>query len=164
MDKKTTPKEKARLNIFDVLIIFVIVACIAAIGVRIYFTSHANISPDTVEITYEVYGISEDNAAEFIQGKKIYLQSNDAEVGRIESATVSPAAIEAVDDDGSITTANDPYKFTVRGTMTLTGKMSDGGFAVGGQAYISLGSPLSVYTDRNMFTLTVLEISQISAK
>ena len=54
MDKKTTPKEKARLNIFDVLIIFVIVACIAAIGVRIYFTSHANISPDTVEITYEV--------------------------------------------------------------------------------------------------------------
>ena len=49
-------------------------------------------------------------------------------------------------------------------TMTLSGKMSDGGFAVGGLAYISLGSPLSVYTDRNMFTLTVLEISQISAK
>lgn len=164
MDKKITPKEKARLNIFDALIIFVIVACIAAIGVRIYFTSHTETAPETVEIKYEVYGISEENAAEFIQGKKIYLQSSNAEVGRIESVSVSPAKIEAVDDDGNITVASDPYKFTVSGKMTLSGKMSDSGFAVNGQELISLGSPLSVYTDRNMFTLTVIEINQIGSK
>ena len=164
MDKKTTPKEKARINIFDVLIIFVIIACVAAIGVRIYFTSHASNNDESVMITYEVYGISEENAAEFAQGKKIFLQSNGDEVGMINTVVKSPSRVEAIEDDGDITVVDDPYLVTVTGKMTLYGKSSDGDFFVGGTTAISLGSSLSVYTDRNMFTLTVIEISQNGSK
>ena len=164
MDKKANAKEKTRLNIFDVLIIFVVVACVAAIGIRIYFTSHASNNDQTVTITYEVYGISEENANEFAQGKKIYLQSNGAEIGMINTAQKAPARIEAIEDSGDIAVVGDPYLITVTGKMTLYGKSSDGGFAVNGNTMISLGSSLSVYTDRNMFTLTVIEISQIGSK
>lgn len=164
MDKKTAVKEKTRLNVFDVLIIFVVVACVAAIGVRIYFTSHASNNDESVMITYEVYGISEENADEFAQGKKIYLQSGGAEVGMINSVEKAPARIEAIKDSGDITVVGDPYLITVTGKMTLYGKTSDGGFFVDGNTMISLGSSLSVYTDRNMFTLTVIEISQNGSK
>ena len=164
MDKKATQKEKTRLNIFDVLIIFIVVACVAAMGVRIYFTSHAKTADESVMITYEVYGISEENAAEFAQGKKIYLQSNGVEVGMINSVVKAPSRIEAIEENGDLTVVGDPYLITVTGKMTLYGKTSDGSFFVNGQTPISLGSSLSVYTDRNMFTLTVIEIAQNSSK
>ncbi|MBR6049613.1 MAG: DUF4330 family protein [Clostridia bacterium] len=164
MDKRSSPKEKKRLNIFDVLIIVVVIACVAAIGVRVYFTTHAQTDDESAVITYEVYGISEENAAEFAQGKKIYLQSNGAEIGMINTVVRSASRVEAIEDDGSITVVGDPYLITVTGRMTLYGKTSEGGFFIGGQTPISLGSSLSVYTDRNMFTLTVVEMTQNSSK
>lgn len=164
MDKRSSTKEKSRLNIFDVLIIVVVIACVAAIGVRVYFTTHAKTADESAVITYEVYGIAEENAAEFAQGKKVYLQSNDAEIGIINTVVKSASRVEAVEEDGSIAVVGDPYLITVTGKMTLYGKTSDGGFFVGGQIPISLGSSVSVYTDRNMFTLTVVEMTQYSSK
>ena len=162
--KRSSSKEKKRLNIFDVLIIVVVIACVAAIGVRVYFTANVNNADESVVITYEVYGISAENAEEFTQGKKIYLQSNDAEVGIINTVIKNASRVEAIDDDGTITVVGDPYLITVTGKMTLYGKTSDSGFFVNGQTQISLGSSLSVYTDRNMFTLTVVEMTQTSSK
>lgn len=164
MDKRSSSKEKKRLNIFDVLIIVVVIACVAAIGVRVYFTTHAKRADESAVITYEVQGISAENAAEFAQGKKIYLGSNDVEIGMINTVVKSASRVEAVEDDGSIAVVGDPYLITVTGKMTLYGKTSDGGFFIDGQTPISLGSSLSVYTDRNMFTLTVVEMTQNSSK
>lgn len=160
MDKKTTQKEKIRLNVFDILIIVAVIACIAAIGVRIYFSTHTKLTNELATVKFEVVGISEENAAEFKSDKKLYLVSGNAEIGQIDNAETKAARLEAIDEDGNITVVSDPIKKTVSGTATLYGVWDGGYFSVNGQIRLSLGSEINVYTDRNRFTLRVLDVTQ----
>lgn len=158
MDKKQDNAKKTKLNVIDVIIIVAIVACIAAVGVRIYFTSHTDTSPDKVTVTYEVKGISEENAAQFEAGKKIYLVADDSQAGVFNTVNISPEKLLAHDESGKIVEVNSPDRKTVTGTLTFNGKNNDSEFMVSGKYSISLGSTVEVYTDRNTFTLTVIAI------
>ena len=156
MDKKAEKKQRTKLNILDVLIIVAVVACIAAIGLRIYFSSRTETMPDEITVSFEVAGISAENAAEFKEGKTLYLQSGGEKIGKIETVSVSAQKIDdATDKDGNIVTVYHPEKKTVSGTVTLYGKESDNGFMIGGKTLMYYGSTIDVYTDRNVFTLTV---------
>ena len=156
MDKSSKNTGKAKLNVIDVIIIVAIILCIAAVGVRIYFTTHTDTSPDKITVTFEVKGISEENAAQFAAGKKVYLSADDSVAGEFLTVSVSPEKMLAHDEDGQLREVNNPDKKTVTGTISLTGKNNDSEFMVGGKYSVSLGSKIDVYTDRNMFTLTVI--------
>lgn len=156
MDKNKDKSKKAKLNVIDVIIIVFIIACMAAIGIRIYFTSHTDMSPDKVTITFEVKGISEENAAQFAVGKKVYLSADDSVAGEFLAVTVSPEKLLAHDENGKIREVNSPGKKTVTGAISFIGKNNDSEFMVCGKYSVSLGSTIDVYTDRNMFTLTVI--------
>lgn len=158
MDKKAN--DKPRFNIFDILIIFAIIACIAAIGLRFYFMNNTGVKSDSTTIKFEVYGISKENALEFSARKKIYLQSNDEEIGKFEVVEANAAKIEAFDKSGNVTMVDHPDKQTVSGTATVIGKWGDNGFMLNGTQLLSLGTQIYVYTDRNMFSMTVIEISE----
>lgn len=157
MDKNN---DRPRFNIFDILIIFAIIACIAAIGLRFYFMNDTSVKSDTTTIKFEVYGISKENALEFANGKKLYLQSNDEEIGKFEEVEISAAKVEAFDSKGNVKIVDHPDKQTVTGTASVVGKWSDRGFMLNGTELLSLGTQIYVYTDRNMFSMTVIEISE----
>lgn len=158
MERRTGEKQK--INVIDILIILIVVACIAAIAVRFYFGSDVSLTEDTALVKFEVCGISEENAREFARDKKIYLQSNDTEIGYFKSVSESPLMIDAVDGDGNITKAAHPDKKTVSGYVFVFGKWSERGFFVNGTDLISIGSQISVYTDRNQFSMTVISVEK----
>ncbi len=160
MDRKAQNK-KAKLNIIDIIIIFAVLICLAAIGLRIYFTSNANNTGEEALVTFEVYGISETNAMAFGENMKLYLASSDDEVGYIVSAAVSAAKTDAVDGDGKITSVNDPIKKTVVVTAVLKGKWGDDGFYLDGTKLLSLGTNVEIYTEKNIFSFTVLDVDNI---
>ena len=159
-DKNVRKKHSAKLNIIDIMIIFAVLACIAAIGLRIYFTNQENKSGETATVTFEVYGISEENAAAFKENMKLYLASNDDEIGSVSTFTTAPSKTDAVGDDGQIVSVNDPIKLTVTGSATLKGKWGGDGFYLDGTTLLSLGTKVEVYTERNIFSLTVLGVSE----
>ena len=157
MDKRQNKEKKAKFNIIDALIIVAIVACIVAIGLRVYFSSRENKTPDHVICNFEVSGISEENANSFAEGKKVYLDSDDAEVGAFRTVEIIAETVNATDKDGNVVKATVPGKCTVKGTVTLYGKYGDDGlFYVNGETPVSLGSVVSVYTDRNRFSMTII--------
>jgi len=159
MDRKAQ-KKTAKINIIDVIIIFAVIACLAAIGLRIYFTSAADNTDEEALVTFEVYGISETNAASFEENVKIYLSSTDAHVGHIVSASSSAAKIDALNGDGELISVSDPTKVTVLGTALLKGKWGDSGFYLGGTTLLSLGTVVEVYTEKNIFSFTVLDAAK----
>ena len=85
-----TKKTGARFNIFDILILFAILASIAAIGVRAYFLADGKENVQTTRVEFVVRGVSEVTAQKFAkQYGTLYLDSTDAEIGTIISATYS---------------------------------------------------------------------------
>lgn len=99
-NKTDTKKSGARFNIFDVIIIFIVLACIAAIIVRAYFT--ANIKDDftTAKVEFSVISVSENTAASLHPSRKIYFSSNGDEIGTIDEVTYGPSEIYALDAAG----------------------------------------------------------------
>ena len=161
MDKRTDVGKKAKFNILDVVIVVAIVACIAAIGLRIYFSSRTETMPDSITVSFEVEGVSAENAAEFLQGKELYLKSTGEPIGKIETVSVEKLKInDATDKDGKVVTAYHPDKKTVSGTLTIYGKSGENGFMIGGRILMHYGSTIDVYTDRNIFTVSVYPLSE----
>ncbi|MCQ2436076.1 MAG: DUF4330 domain-containing protein [Clostridia bacterium] len=159
-DNNVKIKSDTRLNAIDILIIVLVVACIAAICVRFYFTNNVDPRSESVTIQFSVDGISDVNAAEYKNGQKVYLSSNDVEIGYFDTVKSEYMMIDAIDDDGHTVRVTHPDKMTVTGSIVLMGKWTDNGFAVNGNEIIRLGSKLNLYTSRNTFTLTVDGIPQ----
>ena len=109
-NKTDTKKSGARFNIFDVIIIFIVLACIAAIIVRAYFT--ANIKDDftTAKVEFSVISVSENTAASLHPSRKIYLSSGGDEIGAIEEVAYVPSEIYALDAAGKPVSASHPDK------------------------------------------------------
>lgn len=140
---------KRKLNIFDILIIFIVVACIAAIFLRIYFVSRQTMSGEAVTIRFEVSDISPENAAAFTPESTLFLQEDDSIIGSFKEINVI---------DTRITDITIPNSKTVQGTAVILGKWAEKGFMLNGTTLISLGTTIDVYTDKNIFTLTVIGI------
>ena len=89
-----TKKSGARFNIFDILILLAILASIAAIGVRAYFLASGEENVQTTRVEFVVKGVSEVTAQNFAkQYATLYLDSTDAEIGAIISATYTAASV-----------------------------------------------------------------------
>ena len=164
MGNRHTSSDSTKFNVFDILIVAMIVACIAAIGLRFYFISNVDMTSESVSVKFEIVGISGENADEFKEGKKLYLQNGDDEVGRITSVFTEPMKVRASDESGSLITLDHPDKKTVTGTATLNGKWNEKGFMLNGTQLISLGTVIDLYTDRNQFSLTVIEVYESQAE
>lgn len=158
--KTDTKNSGVRFNIFDVIIIFLVLACIAAIVIRAYFT--ANIKEDFTSATVEfsVIGVSENTAASFHPARKIYLASGDDEIGSIDDVTYGPSAIYAVDSSGKPVSAFHPDKKDVHGTATLYGLWTDDGFMINGTVLALAGKTVSVYTQDVECILTIVSITR----
>ena len=161
---KHTSSDSTKFNVFDILIVVMIIACIAAIGLRFYFISNVDMTSESVSVKFEVVGISDENANEFKDGKKLYLQNSDNEVGRITSISIDQMKVRASDESGALIILDHPDKKTVTGTATFNGKWNEKGFMLGGTQLISLGTVIDLYTDRNQFSMTVIEVYENQAE
>ncbi len=158
-NKTDTKKSGARFNIFDVIIIFIVLACIAAIIVRAYFT--ANIKDDftTAKVEFSVISVSEGTASSFHTSRKIYLSSSGDEIGTIDEVAYAPSEIYALDAAGKPVSASHPDKKDVHGTATLYGIWTDDGFMINGTILALAGKTVNIYTQDVECIMTIISIT-----
>ena len=154
-----TKKSGARFNIFDILILLAILACIAAIGVRAYFLTSGEEQVLTTRVEFVVKGVSEVTAKNFAkQYSKLYLVDTDAEIGTIISATYTAASVEAENAEGQLVIANHPEKMDIHGYANISGLWSEDGFLIGGTTLASIGKTVTVYTEDALCMITIVSI------
>ena len=151
-----TKKSGARFNIFDVIIIVALLACIAAVVVRAYFTANIKDDFSTAKIEFTVTGVSQYTASAFHADRKLYLASNDDEIGTVTSASYSSSKFYAEDATGNLVALSHPEKKDIYGTATLYGIWTDDGFMINGTILASAGKTIGIYTQDVECTLTIL--------
>lgn len=152
----------ARFNLFDVILILVIIACIAGIVLHAYFTKDLTKTySETAKVSISVTGVSEQTAIAFcVNGAPIYLQETDEKLGTIDTAEYAPLMLDLENAEGSLVKAVHPEKKAISATATLIGAWTDDGFLIGGTVLATVGKTLNIYTDGAVCTITITSISK----
>lgn len=154
--------QKTRFNIFDIIIIIAVIACIAGVVVRARFSSSA-MQNDECECEFVISAVLPETADKLTKtlksGEKLYLSSNDSEVGYIVNSSSEQASIYVTAFDGSLLSVDDPTHKNVVGKCVLLGKKSDSGFFIGGNQLATVGDIVYVYSTSAEFALTLTGVS-----
>ncbi len=148
MNRNTEQKNiqgKPRFNIADVIILIIIVAIIAALGLRIYNIFGVEKEICRVEVTFSVNGVAAENIS-LAKNAKLYYSETNAEVGYIKDFTVSDMTEYAYNENGELVEAKIPGKKTVTGTIILTCDKTDKGFYLDGTKLLTVGEKVRLYT------------------
>ncbi len=161
----TTPENKrsgARFNLFDVILILVIIACIAGIVLHAYFTKDlAETYSEPAKISFTISGVSEETALAFCkEGASVYDAKTDMKLGTLDAASYTALPLELENSDGMLVQVTHPNKKMITGTASFVGTWTDDGFCVGGTSYITVGQTINIYTDHAVCIITVTAISR----
>lgn len=139
---KTT--KKAKLNLFDVILIVAVVAVLAAVLLKITYFDKNEAVEDRVTVGFTVCDIMNETATAAKSGN-VYLR-DDTVVGTVNSASIRQSEVYLTDTDGKIVRYATPLdKKDLVGKMTLSGIAKNTGFFVGGKQRITVGATLPVY-------------------
>lgn len=162
MSGQTNEKKSsdARFNIFDVIIILILLICIAAVSVRAYFTANIRDTFENATIEFTVSGVSKNTAASFHQYRKIYFALTNDEIGSITEVSYGPAKLYAADASGTPIEVDHPDKKDVHGTATFSGIWTDDGFMINGTELATVGKSIHIYTHDVECILTIVSVSK----
>lgn len=162
-----TEVKKSRFNIFDALIILVVLACIAAIIARYYFISSDSLD-EQVSVEFIVPGVMDSTAQAMTDaiksGTVIYLSDGDQTIGFIQSIYSESSKVYATNAVGDIERVNHPSEMDIKGVAVLYGTSGKSGFLIGGNKLATVSDVVFVYTTDIEFAMTVTSISEPAAK
>ncbi len=158
---------KSRFNIFDALLILVILACIVALAFRYYYNSKDSLD-EKVTVTFIVPGIMQSTADTMTEkiksGTVLYLSDGDTIIGYVQGVYSENSKIYAESEDGKIERVDDPFLMDVKGTAVLYGKSGEDGFYIGGNKLATVSDVVYVYTTDVEFAMTLVDIGTPGAK
>lgn len=159
---KNRPVEKSRFNVFDILIILIVVACIATLVLRLYVFNGVALNKKA-EVTFSVNNVMQSTSEEMIKtiqnGTNLYLTSNNEIIGYVTEIRAVPSTVFVEDEDGNQIEVQHPTNWNVTGTAILYGTEGDLGFYVNGTLRAEINSVIYVYTTRVQFEMTLTSIS-----
>ena len=155
--KATGPK----FNVFDFLIIFMILVCVGAIVARGIFIGFFQKEISGAKIVFEVSNVSDVTAdALCITPQPMYLRSDDSWIGNINFASQSAQQVWEKDADGVLRSASHPDKKTVRVEVLARGLWTEDGFFISGADIATVGKTFEIYTPYVSCTVTVVSVSE----
>ena len=163
---ENTEKKKIRFNGIDLLIVFVILACIVGILIRAYGIrrlEHAA-DTDTVNISFKVSGISDTSGNIFVRDDIYYIVGTERIFGQLTDFETKPTVALVEKTDGTVAEARVPGQLDVLGVFSAEGEMTDAGFLLGGVQYIYINQIYTVESKQCRITLTVTDITVKSAE
>ncbi len=152
-----------RFNVFDFLIIFMLLVCVGAIVARSIFIGSFKKEITGAKMIFEVSDISAVTADALCVTElpqSMYLQSDDSWIGNIVSASQSPQEVWEKDANGVPQLVLHPEKKTVRGEALLRGLWTEDGFFIGGADLATVGKTFKIYTPYVSCTITVISVSE----
>lgn len=174
---------KIRFNIVDVIIIFLIIACVVGVVFRgtIKEKLGKTLSNETVYVTLVAENVPREYIDAFVQGSNAYCEGDDLGViigySYTEQTTVvldlnEKYEYKALDDGngGYINTVEriispefkavyDNNYYTVTCQIQVSGQDKSDGFYLRGVEYIGVGKMLNISTENHSFTMTITKIS-----
>lgn len=158
---------KSRFNIFDALLILLIVACIVALVLRYYFNSNRSLE-EQVRVRFIVPSIMETTADTMLEtlksGSVLYLTDGDNVIGYIQSVAKERSKVYAENGAGELEKVDDPFLMNVTGVAVLYGKTGESGFYIGGSELATVNDVIYVYSTNVEFAMTLTQIGSPNAK
>ena len=149
-----------RFNLFDIILVVVIIACIAGLVFHTYFTKDLiEDYTETAMISISVSDVSEQTAIAFcVNGAPIYSQETDAKIGMLETTEYGPMILDLENEQGILVKATHPEKKMIHATATFNGTWTEDGFLIDGTKLATIGTTLKIYTNGAVCTITITDI------
>lgn len=158
---------KSRFNIFDALLILLILACIAALVFRYYYNSKDAVG-EQVKVSFIVPAIMPSTADAMTEklrmGTVLYLSDGDSVIGYIQSVTKAPSKVYAENSSGKLERIDNPLSMDVIGTAVLYGRSGESGFYIGGNKLATVSDVIYVYSTDIEFSMSLTGIGVPTAK
>lgn len=150
-----------KLNIIDVIIITIVILIAAAVALRAISEKHIHSSLKDQEVVYTIEIYNLDNA--FIntvkQNEKLYLSDKALYCGEVLNVSSKYSKQDIEYENTTIKTYTNPNQINMSLMVQVTADLSDSGFYIGNNTFITEGTVLDMHTNTFSFVGKVVEIS-----
>lgn len=155
-------QKKAKFNIVDIIVILILVAGIAFVGVRMFGgeepAAEANAGAgSTYHVTFHAECVREDVANTLVLGSKSENASRNMDLGTLIDFSIDEAIAYGTDSKGNVVQGTKPGYVSVTLTCELTGVDQSTGLQVG-QFMLNVGHSMGVrcgFTELNMIVQNI---------
>ncbi len=155
-----TRKNKAKINVIDVVIILLVLALIGTAGYRIYgeLTKNTSSKQSDCILTFEYTGTTESILSYLNDGDAIYLLKDGTLLGYLYDETADDgngAVYKVIEEENEGTVGN---VIRLRGSIKLSvdaRKAQGGDYYVINGTNITEGGTLAIYTEKTQMNITV---------
>ena len=155
-------QKKAKFNIVDIIVILILVAGIAFVGVRMFGGEEPAVEANagagsTYHVTFHAECVREDVANTLVLGSKSENTSRNMDLGTLIDFTIDEAIAYGTDSKGNVVQGTKPGYVSVTLTCELTGIDQSTGLQVG-QFMLNVGHAMGVrcgFTELNMIVQNI---------
>ena len=155
-------QKKAKFNIVDIIVILILVAGIAFVGVRMFGGEEPAVeatagSGSTYHVTFHAECVREDVASTLVLGSKSENTSRNMDLGTLIDFSIDEAIAYGTDSKGNVVQGTKPGYVSVTLTCELTGIDQSTGLQVG-QFMLNVGHAMGVrcgFTELNMIVQNI---------
>lgn len=155
-------QKKAKFNIVDIIVILILVAGIAFVGVRMFGGEEPAVDNtagggSTYHVTFHAECVREDVARTLVLGSKAENASRNMDLGTLIDFTIADAIAYGTDSNGLVVQGTKPGYVSVTLTCELTGIDQSTGLQVG-QFMLNVGHSMGVrcgFTELNMIVQNI---------
>lgn len=168
MTKNTNNKPK--FNAIDAVVIILIVAFLAGIIYNAFISNEREIGSELAEyrIYFKIDDIKSTSADYFVPGDTVRFGSNEKVVGVLDEIVQRVPAVGAYNDNGTEvlypdiqdTTIYEDTRYSLIGSITAKGIMTENGFMLNGETYIAPNSELNIYTKYIEANIRIISVSE----
>jgi hypothetical protein len=150
-------QKKAKFNIVDIIVILILIAGVAFLGVKMFGGQEPAASADPAEgapylVTFRADCVAEDIAATLTVGSKAENASRNMDLGTVVDVVIGESVVYGYDSKGNCVASPKPGYVSVTLTCELTGIDQSTGLQVG-QFMLNVGHAMGVrcgFTELNM--------------
>jgi hypothetical protein len=155
-------QKKAKFNIVDIIVILILVAGIAFVGVRMFGGEEPAVEAtagagSTYHVTFHAECVREDVANTLVLGSKSENASRNMDLGTLIDFSIDEAIAYGTDSKGNVVQGTKPGYVSVTLTCELTGIDQSTGLQVG-QFMLNVGHSMGVrcgFTELNMIVQNI---------
>ena len=155
-------QKKAKFNIVDIIVILILVAGIAFVGVRMFGGEEPAVEANagagsTYHVTFHAECVREDVANTLVLGSKAENASRNMDLGTLIDFSIDEAIAYGTDSKGNVVQGTKPGYVSVSLTCELTGIDQATGLQVG-QFMLNVGHSMGVrcgFTELNMIVQNI---------
>lgn len=150
-----------KLNIIDVIIITIIILIAAAVSLRAISEKHIHSSLKDKEVIYtvEIYNLDKSFINSVNQNEKLYLTGKSLFCGEVLNVSSKYSTQDIEYENKTIKTHTNPEQINMSLTVQVTADLSDSGFYIGNNTFITKGTVLDMHTNTFSFVGKIVEIS-----